>query len=177
MTKTKSFNKNTNHKALYHALMESILEDEDVIDKGVVDRLKKRKADDADRDEGPPARPDQGLKRKKTSKDTKPSKKAKSIGTSKGITKSQPKSTSKSEQAEETVFEDDPKNWFKKLKRPPTRDLEWNECKTGDSKPTQKWISDLAKAEKSSKTFNDLISTLIKFSPFSMNRLHISDLT
>nr|GEY08386.1 putative ribonuclease H-like domain-containing protein [Tanacetum cinerariifolium] len=36
----------------------SILEDEDVMDKGVVDRLKKRKADDADRDKGPPARPD-----------------------------------------------------------------------------------------------------------------------
>nr|GEW07370.1 retrovirus-related Pol polyprotein from transposon TNT 1-94 [Tanacetum cinerariifolium] len=40
------------------------------------------------KDEGPLAGPDQGLKRKKTGKDTKPSKKAKSIGTSKGTTKS-----------------------------------------------------------------------------------------
>ncbi|GKE39512.1 hypothetical protein Tco_1462917 [Tanacetum coccineum] len=53
MTKTKSFNKNTKHKALYHALMESILEDEDGMDKGVADRLKKRKPKDADRDECP----------------------------------------------------------------------------------------------------------------------------
>ncbi|GJX54551.1 hypothetical protein Tco_0282920 [Tanacetum coccineum] len=68
----KSFERNSKHKALYHALMESILEDEDAIDKG---------------------------------KETKPSKKAKSTGTSKGITKSQPKSTDKSVQAEETVFE------------------------------------------------------------------------
>ncbi|GJR04812.1 hypothetical protein Tco_0527796 [Tanacetum coccineum] len=154
--------KNTKHKALCHALMESILEDEDAMDKGVVDKLKKRKLDDADRDEGPPAGPDQGLKRKKMGKDTKPPKKAKSTGISKGTTKSQPKSTDKSAQAEETVFKDgdtqvpqdlgedigntdeppvvkaEPKNWFKKLERPPTPDPEWSECKTVDSKPTQK---------------------------------------
>ncbi|GKG28940.1 hypothetical protein Tco_0416305, partial [Tanacetum coccineum] len=88
MTKTKSFERNSKHKALYHALMESILKDGDAIDKGVADKLKKRKPDDADRDEGPPAGPDQGLKKKKTCKETKPSKKAKSTGTSKGTTKS-----------------------------------------------------------------------------------------
>ncbi|GKA44049.1 hypothetical protein Tco_0736773 [Tanacetum coccineum] len=153
MTKTKSFNKNTKYKALYHDLMESILKDEDAIDKVVADRLKKRNPDDADRDEGPPARPDQWLKRNKMSKDTKPSKKAKSTGTSKGTTNPQPKSTSKSAQVDETVFkardtqvpqdlgEDmgntdkppvvkaDPKDWFKKLEKPPTPDPEWNECK------------------------------------------------
>nr|GEX59576.1 ribonuclease H-like domain-containing protein [Tanacetum cinerariifolium] len=54
ITKTKSFNKKTKHKALYHALIESILEDEDAIDKGVTDKSRKRKPDDADRGEGPP---------------------------------------------------------------------------------------------------------------------------
>ncbi|GKD63872.1 hypothetical protein Tco_1305980 [Tanacetum coccineum] len=77
MTKTKSFNKNLKQRALYHALMESILEDEDAMDEG----------------------------RRKTSKDTELSKKAKSTETSKGTSKSQPKSTGKSAQAEETVFE------------------------------------------------------------------------
>ncbi|GJZ19640.1 hypothetical protein Tco_0556230, partial [Tanacetum coccineum] len=124
MTKTKSFNKNTKYKALYHALMESILEDEDAMDQGVAD------------------------------------KKAKSTRTSKGTTKSQSKSTGKSAQVEETVFETadtqvsqnlgedmgntdvpsvvnvDPKDWFKKLERPPTPDPEWNECKSVDDKPT-----------------------------------------
>ncbi|GJZ54643.1 hypothetical protein Tco_0609528 [Tanacetum coccineum] len=90
MTKTKSFNKNTKHKALYDALMESILKDEDAMDKGVADKSKKRKPDDADRHEGPPAGPDQGLKRKKTGKETEPSKNAKLTRTSKGTTKSQP---------------------------------------------------------------------------------------
>nr|GEV12868.1 retrovirus-related Pol polyprotein from transposon TNT 1-94 [Tanacetum cinerariifolium] len=108
--------KNAKHKALYHALMESILEDEDAMDKGVADKSKKRKPYDADRDEGPP-----------------------------------PKSTSKSAQAEEILFEArdtqgpqnlredtwntdeppvviiNPKDWFNKLKRQPTLDPEWNE--------------------------------------------------
>ncbi|GKE04137.1 hypothetical protein Tco_1396155, partial [Tanacetum coccineum] len=92
-------------RALYHALMESILEDEDAIDEGVADKLKKRKPDDANKDEGASARSDRGLKRQKTSKDIEPSKKAKSIETSKGTSKSQPKSTGKSAQADETVFE------------------------------------------------------------------------
>ncbi|GJY60731.1 hypothetical protein Tco_0461388 [Tanacetum coccineum] len=104
MTKTKYFNKNPKHRAMYHALMQSIIEDENAMEKGVADRLKKRKPDDADKEEVPSAGSDRGLKRQKTSKDTKPSKKAKSTGTSKGTTKSQPKSTGKSTQAEETVF-------------------------------------------------------------------------
>ncbi|GKB37394.1 hypothetical protein Tco_0882336 [Tanacetum coccineum] len=175
MTKTKSFEQNSKHKALYHALMESILEDEDAMDKG--------------------------LKKKKTSKDVKPSKKAKSTESSKGTTKSLPKSTGKSAQAEDTVFEAgytqgpqnlrddmgntdeppvvnvDPKDWFKKPERPLTLDPKWNEGKTVDNKPTYKWLSDLAKAETSSKTFYDLMSHPIDFSAFVMNRLQISDLT
>ncbi|GKB45585.1 hypothetical protein Tco_0896338 [Tanacetum coccineum] len=137
---------------------------EDAMDKGVTNKSKKRKPDDADEDEYPSARLNKGLKRKKTSKDAKPSKKAKSTKSSKGTTKSQPKSTSKSAQAEETVFEDGdtqvPHNQEDDM------DPEWNECKTVDNKPTQKWLSDIAKAEKPSKIFDDLMSTLIDFSAF-----------
>nr|GEZ35805.1 hypothetical protein [Tanacetum cinerariifolium] len=153
--------------------MESILEDEDAIDKGIADKSKKRKPDDADRDEGPPAGSNQGLKKKKTSKDDEPLKKAKSSETFKGTTKSQPKSTGKSAQAEEIVFED----WFNNSERPATPDPEWNDCKIVDNKPTQKWLSDLAKAEKPFKTFDDLLSTLIDFSAFVMSCLQISKLT
>ncbi|GKA94950.1 hypothetical protein Tco_0816988 [Tanacetum coccineum] len=153
-------------------------DDEDAMDKGVADKLKKRKPDDTDRDEGPPARPDQGLKRKKTCKEIEPSKKAKSTGTSKGTTKSQPKAIKDTGNTDEPlVVKADPKDWFKKPKRPPTSDPKWNEGKTIDNKPTQKWLSDLAKAETSSKKFDDLTSTLIDFSAFVMNRLQISDLT
>ncbi|GKE99013.1 hypothetical protein Tco_0022364, partial [Tanacetum coccineum] len=38
-------------------------------------------------------------------------------------------------------------------------------------------LSDLAKEEKPSKTFNELMSTPIDFTLFAMNRLQISDLT
>ncbi|GJZ50362.1 hypothetical protein Tco_0604552 [Tanacetum coccineum] len=55
MTKSKSFNKSPKQRALYHALMDSILEDEDAMDEGVADKLKKRKPNDADKDEGPSA--------------------------------------------------------------------------------------------------------------------------
>ncbi|GKA63632.1 hypothetical protein Tco_0763238 [Tanacetum coccineum] len=131
------------HRALYHALMESILEDKDAIDKRVADKLKKRKPDDADKDEDPLAGPGQGLKRKKTSKDAEPSK----------------------------------KDWFKKPERPPTPSRKWNTGKTVDDGPTQNWLSDLAKADKCSKMFNELMSTPIDFTTFTMNCLQISDLT
>ncbi|GJQ91294.1 hypothetical protein Tco_0002433 [Tanacetum coccineum] len=72
------------------------------------------------------------------------------------------------------VAKADPKDWFKKPERPPTPDPKWNEGKTVDNKPTQKWLSDLAKAETSSKTFNDLMRTPIDFRAFVMNRLQIN---
>ncbi|GJT87930.1 hypothetical protein Tco_1069647 [Tanacetum coccineum] len=78
---------------------------------------------------------------------------------------------------EPPVAKADPKDWFKKPERPPTPDPKWNEGKTVDNKPTHKWLSDLAKAEISSKAFNDLMSTPIDFRAFIMNRLQISDLT
>ncbi|GJV31130.1 hypothetical protein Tco_1391530 [Tanacetum coccineum] len=159
MTKTKSFNKNTKHKALYHALMESILKDEDAMDKGVV-----AKSDDVDRDEGPPVGSNQGLKRKKTSKDAEDAQVLQNLGEYIRNTDEPP------------VANADPKDWFKKPERPPTPDPEWNKCKIVDNKPTQKWLSDLAKAEKPSKTFDDLMSTSIDLSALAMNRLQISDL-
>ncbi|GJW47210.1 hypothetical protein Tco_0078856 [Tanacetum coccineum] len=117
MTKTKSFEQNSKHKALYHALMESILEDEDAMDKGVADKLKKRKADLM------------------------------------------------------MLIE------MKTILLDQTKDTEWNEGKIVDNKQTRKWLSDLEKAETSSKTFDDLMSTPIDFSASVMNRLQISNLT
>nr|GFB16698.1 hypothetical protein [Tanacetum cinerariifolium] len=67
--------------------------------------LKKRKPNDANKDEGPFAKSDRWLKRQKASKDTETSKKAKSNESSKGTFISQPKSTGKSALAEEPVFD------------------------------------------------------------------------
>ncbi|GKA73251.1 hypothetical protein Tco_0779467 [Tanacetum coccineum] len=78
---------------------------------------------------------------------------------------------------EPPVVNVDPKDWFKKPERPPTPDPEWNEGKSAENKPTQKWLSGLAKAEKPSRTFADLMNTPIDFSAFVMNSLQISELT
>nr|GEW16617.1 hypothetical protein [Tanacetum cinerariifolium] len=167
MTKSKSFNKSPKQRALYHALMESILEDEDAMDEGIADELKKRKQDDADKDEGPFR-----------------------------------KSTIKSAQADETVFEardtQEPQNqgqdvgntddhpnvkaapkhdWFKKLERTLTLDSEWNVRKSIDFRPPQTWISKVAQVEKSPISFDELMSTPINFSACVMNHLKIDKLT
>ncbi|GKA66897.1 hypothetical protein Tco_0766705 [Tanacetum coccineum] len=169
--------------------MKSILEDEDAMDEAVADKLKKRKQDDADKHEGPFAGLDRGLKRQKTSKDTEPSKKAKSTESLKCTSKSWPKSTSKSTQAEKTMFEagdtqepqnqgqdmgnthDQPKvkatskhDWFKKPETPLTPDFDWNVRKSIDFRPPQKWISKIAQAKKPNFAFDGLMSTPIDFS-------------
>ncbi|GJR96870.1 hypothetical protein Tco_0269044 [Tanacetum coccineum] len=63
----------------------------------------KRDREDKDKDEDPPAGSGQGLKRRKTRKDVEPSKDLKT--SSSKSTKSQPKSSGKSAQAKESVFE------------------------------------------------------------------------
>ncbi|GKF83137.1 hypothetical protein Tco_0244793 [Tanacetum coccineum] len=56
--------------------MESLIADEDAMNQGVADLIKHRKRphNDEDRDQDPPARLDQGMKKRKTSKDAKPPK-------------------------------------------------------------------------------------------------------
>ncbi|GJR04052.1 hypothetical protein Tco_0527036 [Tanacetum coccineum] len=192
-------------KLLYHALMESLIANEDAMDQEVADLIKhkKRPHDEEDRDQYLLAGTNQRLKKRKTSKDAKPSKRSKSTGSSKGNTSSQikPKYTSKSVHVEETIYEaeatktpqnqgDDmgttneqpnvevasKNNWFKKPKRPSTPGPEWNEGKSVDNEPTQNWLNDLAKAGKPPITFNELMSTPINFSAFSMKRLQITNL-
>ncbi|GKC18553.1 hypothetical protein Tco_1020703 [Tanacetum coccineum] len=117
MHESKSFNKHPAKKTLYHALMESLIADENAMDQGVADLIKHKKIPhDDDRDQDPPAGPDQGLKKRKTSKDAKPPKNLKSTSPSKSNTSSQPKSTGKS------VDNEPAQNWLNDLanaKNPP----------------------------------------------------------
>ncbi|GKA35580.1 hypothetical protein Tco_0722071 [Tanacetum coccineum] len=137
-----------------------------------------RSRKDKDKDEDPPARSDQG--------------------SSKG-SKSQPKSSGKSVQAEEPVFEiadtkmpqdqggdtkDQPNveatpmnDWFKKPDRPPTPNPDWNATKSFDSRPPQKWLGKIAQAEKPPLTFDEMMSTPIDFSAYVMHNLKIDNLT
>ncbi|GJZ21509.1 hypothetical protein Tco_0558548 [Tanacetum coccineum] len=117
-------------------------------------------------------------------------------------TKSQPKSSGKSSQAKESMFEtaetkmpqnqgsnlgntDDQPNveetsrsdWFKKPKRPPVLDPDWNGKKSIDFRPPQTWISIIANAKKTPLTFDELMSTPIDFSTYVINNLKIDNLT
>ncbi|GJZ73824.1 hypothetical protein Tco_0637970 [Tanacetum coccineum] len=108
MQKTKSYRAAQEHSDLYDALVKSYKLDKDLFESYGKSYSLKRDCEDKDKDEDPPAGSDQGLKRRKTSKNAEPSKGSKSKESksisSKG-TKSQPKSFGKSAQAEESVFE------------------------------------------------------------------------
>ncbi|GKB56001.1 hypothetical protein Tco_0912187 [Tanacetum coccineum] len=114
-------------------------------------------------------------------------------------TKSQPKPSGGSVQAEEPILEtadtempqdqggdtkDQPNveatpmdNWFKKPNKPLTPDHPWNDGKSIDSRSPQKWISNIAKARQPPRTFNELMSTPIDFSAYVMHNLKIDNLT
>ncbi|GJV74080.1 hypothetical protein Tco_1494075, partial [Tanacetum coccineum] len=111
MHASKSFNRNPANHRLYHALMEALIEDESVMDKGVAKTVKdhKRKHDDDedDDDRDPPAGPNQGKKTKR--RRTKESESSKKPSTTKEIPKGKAPSkgskTGKSAPAKEPVEE------------------------------------------------------------------------
>nr|GEZ86104.1 hypothetical protein [Tanacetum cinerariifolium] len=113
MNEKKSFNRNPTNHALYHALMEALIEEENVIDKGVADTLKnhKRQHNDDDNDdddnEYPFAGPNLGKKTKRRrTKDSESFKKPSTTKeASKGKAPSKSSKTGKSTTANEPIKE------------------------------------------------------------------------
>ncbi|GKB11118.1 hypothetical protein Tco_0845041 [Tanacetum coccineum] len=145
---------------LYDALIKSYQFDKDLFDSYGKAYSLKRSREDKDKDEDPPAGPDQVLK--KTSKDVEPSRGSKSkeskLSSSKR-SKSQPKSSGKSAQEEELVFE--------------TADTEMPQDRGNDMGNTE----DQPNEEKSPLMFDKLLSTPIDFSAYVMHNLKIDNLT
>ncbi|GKE83547.1 hypothetical protein Tco_1557289 [Tanacetum coccineum] len=105
--KSKSYRAVELHRDLYDALVKSYQLDKNLFDSYGKAYSLKRGREDKDKDEDPPAGSDQGLKKRKTSKDAEPptgSKLKDSKSSSSKGTKSQPKSSGKSVQAEEPLF-------------------------------------------------------------------------
>ncbi|GKD33833.1 hypothetical protein Tco_1249342, partial [Tanacetum coccineum] len=116
----------------------------------------KRSQKDKDKDEDPSAGSDRGLKKRKTSKDAKPTKGLKVKESQSGSSKDMPQDQDKS----------------------PGNDDEEPKGKTPLQGPTQSWLMTLASsADKLSKTFDELMSTHVDFSAYIMNDLKISNLT
>ncbi|GJT95613.1 hypothetical protein Tco_1091131 [Tanacetum coccineum] len=125
----------------------------------LLDKMQKNR-EDKDKDEDPSAGSDQGLKRRKTSKDAEPSKGSKS--------KESKSSLSKSTKSQSKSFEPE---------RHPTPDPDWNTNKSIDFRPPQTWIRKFSKVKKPPLTFDELMSTSIDFSAYVINNLKIDNLT
>ncbi|GJZ11654.1 hypothetical protein Tco_0546413 [Tanacetum coccineum] len=164
------------HRDLYDALVKYYKLDKDFFESYGKAYSLKRDREDKDKDEDPPAGSNQGLKKRKTSKDAKPSKdsKLKKIKTHE-IKKSRGELGNTDETTNVMQLQ-----WIdcsRKPERPPTPDSDWNTTKTIDFRPPQTWISKIAKAEKPPLIFDELISTSIDFLAYVMNNLKIENLT
>ncbi|GJU52308.1 hypothetical protein Tco_1226022 [Tanacetum coccineum] len=160
MTKSQSYLIDDTQKILYDALVTAYKHDKDLFNTyGPTVVLKRAREDDDNQDEDPTTVLNQGLKRRKTSKETETSKKS---STSKDSSKGKfPATSSKSskstkEQVEEPIFVKDSDD---------------------DTEFDNSWLNDLAKATKPPISFNELMDTPIEFSVFAMNRLKIDNLT
>ncbi|GJW69094.1 hypothetical protein Tco_0123518 [Tanacetum coccineum] len=175
MEKSESYLMAPQHRECYNSLKKSYDIDMDYFSSYDVYSLK-RSRQDKDKDEDPSARSDRGLKKRKRSKDTEPIGEPKKKDSTFSSSKSKPKSSRKSVQSEEPVFEvadsdmpqdqegnlgdsaDEPReetasrrDWFKKPTphQEPT-DLDWNIGKTTQEGPTQNWFMNLAASSSSS---------------------------
>ncbi|GJS81367.1 hypothetical protein Tco_0747908 [Tanacetum coccineum] len=172
MEKSESYLAAPEHRDCYDSLKKSYDLDKDFFFSYDVYSLKRGRKD-KDKDEDPSVGSDRGLKKRKTSKDAKPTtglKNKDSTSSSSKGTKSQPKPSGKSVQSEEPIFEvadsdmpqdqegnpgdndDEPRkedtsrrDWFKKPTPPqePT-DPDWHKGKTSQKGPTQNWLMNLA---------------------------------
>nr|GEV19517.1 retrovirus-related Pol polyprotein from transposon TNT 1-94 [Tanacetum cinerariifolium] len=140
--------KNPVNHVLYHALMEALIEDENAMDKRVVDTVKNYKRqhdnDDDDDDEDLSAGPNQGSKIGKSA-------------SAKELVK-EPKVKVVMDDAFNTTNED------VKPPTPPTPDLEWNKIQVILDQPEQPWFNQMVSATKDPLTFDDMIATPIDFS-------------
>ncbi|GJW24161.1 hypothetical protein Tco_0037972 [Tanacetum coccineum] len=68
-------------------------------------------------------------------------------------------------------------DWYKKPEQPPTPNLDWNKRQHVDFRPSQTWISNIARAEEPRTSFDELMDTPIDLSAFVINRLNITNLT
>nr|GEY46597.1 retrovirus-related Pol polyprotein from transposon TNT 1-94 [Tanacetum cinerariifolium] len=142
--------------------------------------LKRRRDDDADKDEEPSAGPDQGSKRCREGKEHESGSAPRETTT---------RSAGKSTQGH--VFRLGPvwgcdnnldrrrlhPEWFSQQQKPPSPDHDWNKTVPAIHESIQPWISEHAKQTDSRSSFNELMDTFLDFSNFLINRLKVDTLT
>nr|GEY82257.1 hypothetical protein [Tanacetum cinerariifolium] len=181
MEGNKSIQRSDEQMNLYKTLVKAYESDKIILDTyGETVTLKRRRDDDADKDEEPSAGPDRGSKRRKEGKEPEsasaPKEKAiRSSGKSTQGTKSRQASASESAIAEEpiqTTFQ------MEEPSHPEfDTDRDWNKTVPATHESIQPWISELAKLSDSRSSFNKLMDTPLDFSNFLINRLKVDTLT
>nr|GEV76956.1 hypothetical protein [Tanacetum cinerariifolium] len=182
MEGNKSILRSNEQRNLYKALVKAYESDKFILEAyGDTVTLKRRRDDDADKDEEPFAGSDRGSKRRRKGKEPESTSALKDKAT---------KTTGKSTQGPphpefETGAADDQPiaetsqhlEWFSQQKKPPTPDRDWNKTLPATHGSIQSWISELAKQTDSRSSFNELMDTPVDFSAFLMNRLKVATLT
>ncbi|GKB11358.1 hypothetical protein Tco_0845281, partial [Tanacetum coccineum] len=169
MDKSESYLAAPEHRECYEGLKKSYDLDKTIFSTyGKVYSLKRSQKDkDEDRSTGS----DRGLKKRKTGKDAAPA-------TDLDMPQDQEENLGNdNEEPKEKVASKH--DWFTKPTQPQElTDPYWNIDKTPQQGQNQSWLMTLASsAEKSSKTFDELMSFLVDFSAFIMNDLKINNLT
>nr|GFA82634.1 hypothetical protein [Tanacetum cinerariifolium] len=178
MEGNKSIHRSNEQRNLYKALVEAYESDKIILDiyRDTV-TLKRRRDDDADKDEKPFAGTDRGSKRRRKGKEP-----------DKSATAEEPMHTTfaieePSHPEFNTGADDQPivessqhPECFSQQKKPPTPDHDWNKTLLATHESIQPWISELAKQSDSLSSFNELMDTPMDFSNFLINRLKVDTL-
>nr|GFA26386.1 hypothetical protein [Tanacetum cinerariifolium] len=137
-----------------------------IITEQVKEQVKRRRDDDADKDEEPSARPDRGSKRRREGKEPK---------LASAPTKTATRSVGANDQP--IVQSSQHPEWFSHQQKPPSSDGAWNKTMPSVHGSIQPWISKLAKQADTRSSFNELTDTPLDISNFLINRLKVDTLT
>nr|GEU41327.1 hypothetical protein [Tanacetum cinerariifolium] len=180
----KSIQCSDEQRNLYKALVEAYESDKIILDTyGETVTQKRRRDDNADKDEEPSAGPGRGSKRRREGKELESAKRSKGESNQeRWQTTFQMEEPSHPEF--DTSVEDQPivqssqhPEWFSQQQNPPTMDRDWNTTLSATYGSIQPWISELMKQSDSRSSFNELMDTPLDFSNFLINQLKVDTLT
>nr|GEY14036.1 hypothetical protein [Tanacetum cinerariifolium] len=168
----KSIQRSDEQRNLYKALVEAYESDKIILDTyGETVTLKRRRDDDADKDEEPSAGPDQGSKRRREGKE--PESASAPIETATRSTgRSSQGSRSRQASASESALVEEPMQTTSQMEEP--SHPEFDAAVYGSIQP---WISELAKQADSRSSFNELMDTPLDNSNFLIKWLRVDTLT
>nr|GFA70050.1 hypothetical protein [Tanacetum cinerariifolium] len=181
MKGNKSIHRSNEQRNVYKALVKSYESDKIILDtyRDTV-TLKRRRDDDADKDEKPSAGSDRGSKRRREGKEPKSASAQKEKAT-RSTGKSTQGFKSRQTSASESATAEEPMQTTHEMEEPSHLEFE-TDCDQNKTLPAthgsiQPWISELAKQSDSRSSFNELTDTPMDFFAFLMNRLKVDTLT